>query len=302
MGLWESPRSATWARESGTQVRALIRTSAVRALLTALGVELSFGNVTDLESLRAAMKGVDTVIHLVAVPLERGAQTFEAVNVNGTRNVVTAARDVGVKRFIDLSALGASNDSRYPYTYSKWQAEESVRASGLDYTILRPSAQFGEGDGFFSAFAGLIGISPVFFPSPGRGDTVFQPISVEDVATAVIKTLSDSRTIGKSIEFGGPEHLTYDQMVQEVLGAMGKRRRIVHVPIPLMKVPLFFFGFLPYPPVDSGQLDLLNVQNATELDATERSFGFKPKKLSEGLGYLRKFDEGRWLRGRFQAP
>lgn len=142
----------------------------------------------------------------------------------------------------------------------------------------------------------------MFFPSPGRGDTVFQPIWVEDVATAVVKTLSDSRTIGKSIDFGGPEHLTYDQMVEQVLLAMGKRRRIVHVPIQLMKVPFFFFGFLPYPPVDSGQLDLLNVQNSTDLDATERWFGFKPRKLSEGLDYFKKFEKGKWLRGRFQAP
>jgi uncharacterized protein YbjT (DUF2867 family) len=238
----------------------------------------------------------------VAVPIERGRQSFEAVNVNGTRNVVAAASEAGVRRFIHMSALGASRDARYPYTYSKWLAEEGVRASGLEYTILEPSAQFGEGDGFFSAFAGLIGLSPLVFPSPGRGDTVFQPIWVEDVATAVVKSLGDARTIGRTIEIGGPEHLTYDQMVQAVLDAMGKRRRIVHVPIPLMRVPLFFFSLLPYPPVDSGQLDLLNVRNATELDATERWFGFKPKRLSEGLDYLRHFDQGKWLRGRFDAP
>jgi uncharacterized protein YbjT (DUF2867 family) len=283
-------------------VRVLVRPKADTAALKITGVNIVHGNVTDPESLRAAMKDIETVIHLVAVPIERGRQSFEGVNVNGTRNVAGAAREAGIKRFIHMSALGASNDSRYPYTYSKWLGEEAVRASGLDYTILQPGAQFGEGDGFFSAFAGLIGLSPLIFPSPGRGDTVFQPIWVEDVATAVVKSLADVQTIRQTIEFGGPEHLTYDQMVRAVLQTMGKKRRIVHVPIPLLRVPLFFFGLLPYPPVDSGQLDLLNVRNATELDATERRFGFKPKRLSEGLDYLKVFDRGKWLRRRFEAP
>ena len=290
------------AREGGALVRALVRPTANTATLITLGVDIAHGNVTDPESLRAAMKGVDTVVHLVAVPISRGRQSFEAVNVIGTRNIVAAAREAGVRRFIHVSALGASNDPRYPYTYSKWLGEEAVRASSLEYTILQPSAQFGEGDGFFSSFAGLIGISPLIFPRPGRGDTVFQPVWVEDVASAVLKSLSDSRTIRQTIELGGPEHMTYDQMVRTVLDALGKKRQIVHVPIPLMRVPLFFFGFLPYPPVDSGQLDLINVRNATDLDVTERWFGFKPRKLSEGLDYLKHFDQGKWLRGRFEAP
>jgi uncharacterized protein YbjT (DUF2867 family) len=290
------------AREAGAQVRVLVRPSADTSALKIPGVNITHGTITDPEALRAAMKEVETVIHLVAVPLERGQQTFEAVNVNGTRNVVAAARETGVTRLIHMSALGASNDSRHPYTYSKWRGEEAVRASGIKYTILQPGVQFGEGDGFFSAFAGLVHLSPFIFPSPGRGDTVFQPIWVEDVVTAVLKSLGDTRTLGQTIDFGGPEHLTYDQMVQAVLDAMGTKRRIVHVPIPLMRIPVFFFGLLPYPPVDSGQLDLLNVRNATELDAAERWFAFKPKRLREGLDYLKRFDLGKWLRGRFEAP
>lgn len=288
--------------DEGMPLRVLTRPGADLSGIDTTRVNVARGEVQDPASLRGAFEGVDTVIHLVAVPIQRGRQTFEAVNVTGTRNVVSAAREAGVKRFIHMSALGASNDARYPYTRSKWLGEEVVRSSGMDFTVLRPSAMFGDGDGFFSAFAGLIGISPIVFPSPGRGDTVFQPIWIEDVASAVTKSIGDLRTIGQTIEFGGPEHLTYDQMVQAVLDATAKRRRIVHVPIPLMRIPLFFFGLLPYPPVDSGQLDLLNVRNATELDSTERWFGFKPKRLAEGLGYLRDFDEGKWLRGRLKAP
>lgn len=285
-----------------TPMRVLLRPNADASSVSLPGVSVAKGDVQDQSSLGAAMSGVDSVVHLVAVPIERGRQTFNRVNVQGTRNAVSAARAAGVKRFIHMSALGASDDARYPYMHSKWLGEEIVRSSGLDYTVLRPSAQFGEGDGFFSAFAGLIGISPFIFPSPGRGDTVFQPISVEDVAEAVARSLADPRTIGETVEFGGPEHLTYDQMVRAVLDVMGKVRRIIHVPIPLMRVPLFFFGLLPYPPVDSGQLDLLNVRNATDLESTEHWFGFKPKRLTDGLGYLKRFDERKWLRGRLESP
>ncbi len=289
-------------REGKVPVRVLVRPTAETARLKIPGVNIVHGTVTDPDSIRAAMNGVDTVIHLVAVPLERGSQTFEAVNVNGTRNVVAAARENGILRFIHMSALGASNDSRYRYTFSKWLGEEAVRASGINYTILQPGAQFGEGDGFFGALAGLINLSPFVFPSPGRGNTVFQPIWVEDVVSAVVESLGSTSTIGQTIEFGGPEQLTYDQMVEAVLDAMRKKRRIVHVPVPLMRIPVLFFGLLPYPPVDSGQLDLLNVRNATDPDAVERWFGFKPKRLRDGLDYLKHFDMGKWLRGRFEAP
>ncbi len=293
-------------KESGHPVRALARPGADTRALEKIGVEIARGNVTQPDTLAAALRGVDYVVHLVAVPLERGKQTFEAVNVNGTRNLATAAKAAGVKRYVQMSALGASNQSQYPYTYSKWLGDEAVRASGLRYTIFQPSAQFGEGDGFFSAFAGLINISPLIFPSPGKGDTVFQPIWVEDVASAVLRVICDEtvsqRTLNQTVEMGGPEHLTYDEMVRAVLRAMGKSRTIVHVPLPLMRVPVALFSLLPYPPVDSGQLDLLNVRNSTDLDSMPRWFGIEPRPLAQGLDYLKLFDELAWLRERFSPP
>ncbi len=289
-------------RECGQPVRALARPKADTHSLQDLGFEIARGDVTDLDSLRAAMENVSTVIHLVAVPISRGRQTFQAVNVDGTRNVVTAARERGVERLIHLSALGASDDSRYAYTYSKWLGEEAVRAGGVNFTILRPGIQFGEGDGFYSALAGLISLAPFVFPSPGRGDTVFQPVWVEDVATAIIKSLNEPRTFGQTIEFGGPEHLTYDQMLRTVLQVLHKSRHIVHVPVALMRVPVLLFSVLPYPPVESGQLDLLNLRTATDMDSAERWFGIRPRALRDGLDYLWHFDLGRWLRGRFEAP
>lgn len=284
------------------RVRALVRRGADITRLPAQKIDIAYGNVTHLDSLRAAMDGIDTVVHLVAVPLEKYRSAFQAINANGTRNTVQAATSAGVKRFIHLSALGAGNDPRYAYTYSKWLGEEAVRASGIAYTIFRPSALFGEGDGFFSAIAGLMKLSPVIFPSPGDGKTIFQPIWIQDLATCVVKSLDDARTINQTIELGGLEHLTYDAIVRAIAGALGTRRAIVHVPLPLMRVPVFFFDFLPYPPVSSSQLRLLNVPNYTAIDSVEKRFGFKPRRLSEGLEYMKNFDLGAWLRARFQAP
>jgi NADH dehydrogenase len=122
------------------------------------------------------------------------------------------------------------------------------------------------------------------------------------VVTSILRSLDDARTIGQTIEYGGPEHLTYDDLIRAVMDAMGKRRRIVHLPLPLMRIPVFLFGLLPYPPVESGQLALLNVRNAAELDSTERWFGFKPRRLRDGLDYLKDFDLGKWLGGRLQPP
>ncbi len=292
-------------------VRALVRRSAdlsrlsvqVAGPATPSGeIDIAYGNVTDVGSLSAAMDGIHTVVHLVAVPLEKYRGAFQAINVNGTRNVVQAAKSAGVKRFIHLSALGAGNDPRYAYTYSKWLGEEAVRASGIAYTIFRPSAMFGEGDGFFSAMAGLMKLSPVIFPSPGDGKTIFQPIWVQDLATCVVNALDNAHTINQTIELGGPEHLAYDAIVRAMAHALGTRRAIVHVPVPLMRVPVFFFDRLPYPPVSSSQLRLLNVSNYTAIDSVEKWFGFKPQRLSEGLGYMKNFDLVAWLRGRFQAP
>ncbi len=289
-------------RECGQPVAALARPGADTRRLEALGVTVRRGNVTDFASLQAALQGVETVFHLVAVPISRGRQTFQAVNVEGTRNVAAAAQKARVKRLVQLSALGASDEPRYPYTYSKWLGEQAVREAGVPFTIFRPSVMFGEGDGFFAAFAGLSSFVPFIFPSPGHGDVRFQPLWVEDLVTAAIKCLNQTNTIGETIELGGPEHLSYDQMLQAVLAARGKKRKIVHVPLPLMRIPVLLFSLLPYPPVDSGQLDLLNVRNTTDLDAVERWFGFKPKPLREGLDYLKHFDSRQWLRGRLEAP
>jgi NADH dehydrogenase len=245
------------------------------------------GDVTQLETVRQAMQGVETVIHLVAIIREREGVTFDEINVRGTRNVVQAAQESGVKRFIHMSALGVSPNPRYRYTHSKWQGEEVVRSSNLDFTIFRPSVIFGEGSGFTEQIARSLMIFPFLAPVPGSGKTRFQPIWVEDVVTCVMQVLGKGKS-EKLYEIGGPEHLTYEEILDKVMRALAIKRIKVHLPLPVMRpVVAAMEKVMPNPPVTLVELTQLEVDNITNLHSVERLFGFKPLALSQGLGYLK---------------
>jgi NADH dehydrogenase len=237
--------------------------------------------------LRAALDGADAVVHLVAIPREAKGRRFDVVNVRGTQRVVTAAIEAGVRRFVHLSVLGVVDDPRLAYLRSRWRGERAVRESSLDWVVLRPSLLFGPGDGFFSLVrTTLKWWSPGIVAIPGRGDTRFQPLAVDDLAIAVERSIADadrSRTIYK---IGGPEHMTYRQIVDAVMAATGMRRLKLSVPVPLISaltavtdrvVPIF--------PVSQDQIASLGRPNYTELDAFERAFGVRPRPMD--LSYLR---------------
>lgn len=277
----------------GKRVRCLVRRTSNLAVLEGLEAEICYGDVLDPDSLREACSGAEAVIHLVAVIRERKGATFEKVNYEGTRNLVEAAKGAGVGRFLYISNLGTSANPDFPFLYSKWQAEEEVRGSGLDYTILRFSLMFGEGDGFILPLARLVTKLPLvpvkipLVPIIGPGKTRFQLISVADAVSCIALALEDERTIGETILLGGPEHLTYEEIVDLLIEVLKLRRLKVHVPLVLMRPPVWLMErLLPHPLVTSAELAMLEVDNITELDAVERYFGFKPTPLGEGLGYL----------------
>ena len=130
-----------------------------------------------------------------------------------------------------MGAMGVEDVPDLHYASSKAKAEALVRASGLDWTILKPSLQFGEGDGFFNIIAGLVRMSPGIVPVPGDGEARFQPIHVDDVAAIVVRALADPTTVGEAFELGGPRYWTYREITREVLTALGKRRAIVPMPV-----------------------------------------------------------------------
>ena len=287
-------------KERGGTVRLLIHDPRhVPPMLHAGGYELVEGNVTRPETLSAAFEGVDAVVHLVAVIKERGEITFERVNYGGTVNVVEAAKAAGVRRFLHMSANGARADPRYPYLDTKYRAQEHVRASGLDYTIFQPSVIFGAGDEFVNKLADLVRKPLIFFPAPilpvaGDGSAPFQPVWGGDVAEAFARALADPATIGQVYQLGGPERLTYGEMLDVVMATLGTRRRKLHVPLPLMKpAVLAMNAVLPDPPVTGEQFKMLAIDNSCPQSATERLIGRPPRRFAEGITYIREPGGGR---------
>ena len=220
VGSWTIPALLRADHRVVAMVRTAEAGALVRDRLPAAwrdGVEPRVADVTEPATLGAAFDGADAVLHLAAIPLDRngGAELFR-VNTGGTRNVVAAARTAGVRRLIHMGALGVVDDPALHYASSKAKAEALVRESGLDWTILKPSLQFGEGDGFFNIIADLIRVSPGIVPVPGDGRSRFQPIHGGDVARIVAWCLQDPATIGQTFELGGPRYWTYREITAEV--------------------------------------------------------------------------------------
>jgi uncharacterized protein YbjT (DUF2867 family) len=278
--------SALRERLSGSDVRVLARHP--DASREPGSTEFLAGNVLDPASLLSAVEGVDAVVHLVAIIAEHGEQTFDRVIRQGTTNVVTAAANAGVRRFIYVSALGAQDNPAYPYLVAKWRAEQAVRAAPIDWTIVRPSIIFGPGDRFINVLADLIRKAPVV-PVVGSGASKFQPIAIGDAADAIIRALQDPGTVGKTYEIGGGEVFTYEEMLDLIAARLGKSRPKVHVPVGLMRAVVALSGPLPSrlrPPVTKEQLRMLALDNCTEQSATESLIGRPPLSLRNRLDYL----------------
>jgi uncharacterized protein YbjT (DUF2867 family) len=253
-------------------------------------VTVRHGDVTDPATLGPALEGIDAVVHLVAIPRDwRGGADLRLINTEGTRFVVEAMRAARVRRLVHMGAMGVADDPALHYASSKAKGEAIVRASGLDWTILKPSLQFGQGDGFFRTIAGLVRWSPGIVPVPGRGTARFQPIHAGDVARIVAACLAGTTTVGAVFELGGPRYWTYREITEEVLRAMGARRLILPMPVPLIRLVAGTAeaGHLPFP-VATDQLRQLKLDNIGPLDLIPERFGFTPRDLAGQLGYLRE--------------
>lgn len=258
-----------------------------------LNVEFAHGDMADPAALEMACAGCDAVVHLVAIIRERGRATFQAINHQGTRNVAAAAQKAGVRRFVHMSAIGAQDSLRFHYLRSKWQGEQAVVQSGIPYVILRGSIVFGPGDEFMTRLADLVRRLPVV-PVLGAGGNRFQPIHAADVAECLAQALARQEMSGQTLEIGGPEHLTYDQLVDVIMEALGKRRRKLHLPLALLR-PLVWAGerLAPSFPVTSAQLAMIALDNVTALDSVASRFGFQPRPLRGNLAYLKGEGTGR---------
>jgi NADH dehydrogenase len=187
-----------------------------------------------------------------------------------------------------MSALGTRDDPAFGYFEAKWQAEQAVKTAGIPWTIFRPSIVFGPGDGFISVLANLVRKAPII-PVVGSGRNAFQPVAVGEVATAFAKALDDPTTVGKALELGGPEILTFEQLLDAIAAKLGKSKPKLHLPVGLMKAVVAASKPLPKalrPPVTSEQLKMLAIDNCTDDSATASLIGRAPMRLSDGIDYI----------------
>ncbi len=245
-------------------------------------------SMDDLPALRAAMQGVTAVVHLAGeADLDQAGGLFS--HAADTANLIEATQEAGVRRFIYLSRLEADRASAYPLFRALGEAETTVRESELDATILRAAVTYGPEDAFTNVLAMLAKVFPLVLPIPDPGQSRFQPLWIVDLMQCIVDTLERDDLIGKTIPIGGPEHFTFEQLVAEVLAALGVRRRLVRVRLPLMRGAIALCeALLPRVPTPPWWLDLLTVGSATDLVVVQRHFGFEPCRFAEYLDYLRR--------------
>ncbi len=258
----------------GARVRVAVRNPGRGYRLRMLGdvgqIEIVQANLREPQSVARALEGAEACVNAVAVLYESGRQTFQALHVDGARAVAEAARDAGVQRFVQISAIGAGEGSPSLYGRTKAAGEAAVRAAFPAAAILRPSVVFGPGDAFFNRFAAMATLSPAL-PLIGGGHTRFQPVYVGDVAQAVAQAALDPAAAGRDYELGGPGVYTFKDLMTLLLAEISRRRLLVNVPFGLAGL-LGRMGDLmavtPFaPPITSDQVALLKADNVVAAGA-----------------------------------
>jgi NADH dehydrogenase len=212
------------------------------------------------DTVAAAVAGADAVINVVGLLYERGRQTFKAVHVDGAQAIAEAAAAAGVRSLVHVSAIGASTDAEADYARSKGYGERSVHEAMPDAVICRPSLVIGPGDAFFNRFA-LYARLFHWLPLIGGGHTRFQPVTVGDVAEAIVRALGDPSARGQTYELGGPSIYSFKELMELVRSETGRRCLLVPIPFWLAEIQAAFLELLPAPPLTRDQVRLLGRDN-----------------------------------------
>ena len=272
-------------------VRCLVRDENKADWVRSLGFEAVQGDITDADSLHGALDGAETVVHLVGIIEENAKSTFESVHVQGTRNLVNESVSSGVKRIFYQSALGADIQSPFAYLKTKAEAEKIVVSSDIPYTIFKPSLIVGKGDGFTERMRKLISAGPVV-PVPGSGLARFQPLYIRDWLECFRLALIHGVSGNRIYEFGGPEQLTYNEILKEIMDVLEIKKPVIHVPMGVVRLSLPFMGAVrsvasalgrEIPPVTDELLSLLGMDNVCDKDSIRKHFGFTPSRFKEAL-------------------
>ncbi|MDR4507240.1 MAG: complex I NDUFA9 subunit family protein [Candidatus Brocadiaceae bacterium] len=253
------------------------------------GIEIVSGDIVDADSLQGKLAGCDVIINLVGIIREfrRKGITFEKLHYQGTVNIVAAAQLQGVKRFIQMSALGANAKGKTHYQQTKFRAEEWIKESGLDYTIFRPSIVFGPEDKFVNLFAKMLKTQQ-FVPVIGDGTYQLQPVAVENVSMGFIKAIEQEDAIGKIFEVGGSEKMAFDTIIDTIADVICTPSNKIHVPVWIMGLMAELFDWLPIFPVTKEQITMLIDGNTCNEKPFFKHFNLQPIGFQEGIAkYLR---------------
>ena len=266
------------------KVRALVR-NASRLTINDPRITPIHGDLFDDGAITRLVRNVEVVIHIVGIIMERPnrGQTFERVHALGVQRLLDAARDAGVKRWIHMSALGARPAAASNYHRTKWQGEQAVRESGLDYTIFRPSIIHGYDGEFMQMVKSFwCDFVPPFVPYFGK-DTAgkLQPVWVEDVASVFYGALTNTKSIGETYPVGGPDEYTWPRLYstcrQYFPGA--KNKRIVAIPVAIAR----FMARMPGAPFNDDQVTMSQENSVCDTSKLETDFGITPAAFEPTL-------------------
>jgi NADH dehydrogenase len=274
----------------GHQVSVMTRHPS-RARLPA-GVAAVAGDVTDPASLAQATRGIEAVIHCVQFPNHpvenpRRGWTYEKIDGDGTERLVEACLTNDVRRFVYISGAGVRPGRTEAWFRAKERAETAVQRSGMQWVILRPSWVYGPEDRSLNKFVAFVRYLPIV-PVIGSGQERVQPLHVDDVARVAVAALTKGEATNRVFELGSRKRTTMDEILREVMAALGTRRPLIHQPAWLVKIPAWFLQFLPNAPLSPGAIDFITMDEAVDPSEAERVFGVSFRSLDEGLrGYLR---------------
>lgn len=280
------------ALDAGLELRVLLRPGTDPSRLPrGVALDTAVAALNDRAGLREAVKGIHTVIHLVGTDTRGRHASFESVDIEGTQNLLEAARSARVGRFIYLSRIGADRSSAFEMLRVKGQIEEMVRQSGMAYTIVRSGPVFGPDDHFSEHIAMLAAGFPVYFV-PGDGEMTLQPIYIDDLTTCLTMALDSLELLDRSIELGGPEILPYRRLVMRIMYVAGLQRPVIGVPMLLLRAGGWYLdGLFNRWPFTTLWAEMLSTTQSAELGTIERDFGFRPTALD--VAALKTYMNGR---------
>lgn len=258
--------------DSGHEVRCFVRETSDRSQLGTLPVEWVTGDLSDNEALTSALRGVDALVNIASL------------GFGHAESILRSAKEAGVRRGIFISTTAIFTQLNADSKSARLAAEEAIQASGLDYTILRPTMIYGSPrDRNMWRLIRLLRFSPII-PIFGDGESLQQPVFVDDVAQAVLLALGTDETIGKSYNIAGKDPLTYNQVIDTVASALGKRVWKLHLPyMPIVRLLQFTERIRIRLPIKAEQVLRLNENKAFSYEEAQRDFGFSPRSFAEGI-------------------